>query len=117
MGCIGILGAMAVETAVLIQQLENRQVVQKFGLSFFTGSLRGQEVVIASGGIGTVNAGAATAVLLTHFQPDAVIFTGIAGGLGEAMTGDVVIASKAILSVMTPPSMMCPTLTCEGFQP
>ncbi len=94
---IGIMGAMAVETAVLIENLQNRQVVKKFGLSFYTGILQGQDVVIVSGGIGTVNAGAATAVLLSHFQIDAVIFTGVAGGLGEAATGDVVIGTKSIL--------------------
>ena len=94
---IGIMGAMAVETAVLIAEMTQRQVVTHLGLQFHVGLLRGQAVVIVSGGIGTVNAGAATAVLLTHFQPQALIFTGVAGGLGQALTGDVVIGSKAIL--------------------
>jgi adenosylhomocysteine nucleosidase len=77
--------------------LEQRQVVEVLGLRFYVGVLRGQNVVVVAGGIGTVNAGVATAVLLTHFQPQAVIFTGVAGGLGQAVTGDVVIGTKAIL--------------------
>jgi adenosylhomocysteine nucleosidase len=91
----GILGAFPEETRILIEHTTNKQTVTVFGIEFVTGELEGRQVVIALTGVGKVNSAMTTTVLLLHFQPAQVIFTGIAGGLNPALRpGDIVIADK-----------------------
>jgi adenosylhomocysteine nucleosidase len=52
-------------------------------------------VVVAQTGIGKVNAAMTTALLLDHFHPAQVVFTGIAGALNPDLhPGDVVIGER-----------------------
>ncbi len=52
-------------------------------------------MVIAQTGIGKVNAAIVTTLLLNHFQPRELVFTGIAGGVNtELSPGDLVIAKQ-----------------------
>ena len=60
------------------------------------GVLRGHDVAVAVGGVGTTNAAAATAALSATVSPDAVVCLGVAGGLAPALVGDVVIGSGLI---------------------
>jgi adenosylhomocysteine nucleosidase len=90
-----ILGAFADETALLKQQLSNRKDYRFEGISFFTGKLNNRPVVLANTGIGKVNAAMTTTVVITKFEPEEVIFTGIAGAINpELRPGDIVIAEK-----------------------
>ncbi|MDA0313734.1 MAG: 5'-methylthioadenosine/adenosylhomocysteine nucleosidase [Bacteroidetes bacterium] len=92
-----ILGALDQEIAILLDSLKEKKEVQRGGLTFYTGKLNGQEVVIGKSGVGKVNAAYSTAILLDHFTPKQLIFTGVAGGLHpEALPGDVVIGTKLI---------------------
>ena len=64
-------------------------------LRFATGTLNNQDVVIASTGIGKVNAAMTATLAIEHFRPNQVIFTGVAGGLNpDLYLGDIVIAQK-----------------------
>jgi adenosylhomocysteine nucleosidase len=90
-----VLGAFADETVLLKQQLSNRKDYSFEGISFFTGKLNNRPVVLADTGIGKVNAAMTTTLLITKFEPDEVIFTGIAGAINpELRPGDIVIAEK-----------------------
>jgi adenosylhomocysteine nucleosidase len=94
---IAVLGALDQEIAILLDSLKEKKEVQHGGLTFYTGKLNGQEVVIGKSGVGKVNAAYSTAILLDHFTPKQLIFTGVAGGLHpESLPGDIVIGTKLI---------------------
>jgi adenosylhomocysteine nucleosidase len=95
MQLIGIIGAMEPEVALLRQQINNATSTELGGYSFFSGSLAGVDVVLVQSGIGKVASALATALLIQHFKPDAVINTGSAGGFDpELNVGDVVISTE-----------------------
>ena len=53
-------------------------------------------VAVGVVGIGSVNSGAGTALVLERFHPSAVIFNGVAGALGGMEPGDVVLGQRSI---------------------
>lgn len=90
-----ILGALKDEVIALQAALQDKSECKLLGITFASGRLKGRRVVVASSGIGKVNAAASTALLLDHFKPSEVLFTGVAGGLNrELKAGDIVIAEK-----------------------
>ena len=92
-----ILGAMHSEIAPIVRQMTDRQTRKHLGVTFITGTLNGRSVVLARTSIGKVNAAMVSTLLLDHFRPSEVIFTGIAGCLNPKMhPGDVVIGQKLI---------------------
>jgi adenosylhomocysteine nucleosidase len=57
----------------------------------------GREVVLVLAGIGKVAAATTAALLLDRFAVDALLFTGVAGGLGDGVqVGDVVVAAELL---------------------
>jgi|GEM_PF-72318 len=92
---IAILGAFPEEVRILLTQVEDKreQIIQR--TPFTTGVLRGTRVVVALTGIGKVNAATSTMLMLEHFKPKVILFTGIAGGIDpQMMPGDIVIGTK-----------------------
>jgi len=90
-----ILGAFPPELVLLQGQLKEVKDTVIAHIHFLQGRLNGRNVVLAQTGIGKVNAAIVTALLLDHFQPKEVVFTGIAGGINPLlMPGDLVIASR-----------------------
>ena len=92
---IAIIVAMEKERIYITSELENCVCEEYSGIKFFTGSYRGTDVAVAEAGIGKVAAAYTTAVTLMRYSPEAVINTGIAGGLGILSQGDVVAVSEA----------------------
>ncbi|NWO20948.1 5'-methylthioadenosine/adenosylhomocysteine nucleosidase [Oribacterium sp. oral taxon 102] len=94
---IGIIGAMEEELSRLREALSEGTEEERGGLRFFSGKLSGREAVLVRSGIGKVNAGACTQLLIDRFQVDCVINTGIAGSLDPAIDiGDIVISEDAV---------------------
>ncbi len=92
-----ILSALAEEQAGLVDLLEARTTVQHAGRAFHTGLLWGRPVVLALSRIGKVAAATTTTVLIERFGARRVVFTGVAGGLGDGVrVGDVVVASRLL---------------------
>ena len=90
-----ILGAFDEEVIPLKEQLQNKHEQTIEGIKFVTGRLKTRKVVIASTGIGKVNAAMTTILVIEHFRPNEVIFTGISGGLNpQLLHGDIIIAEK-----------------------
>jgi len=88
-----ILGAFYEEVRILQESLKDRKEENIRGVRFVTGTLNGRRVVVAETGIGKVNAAMTTTLLVQVFQPQEILFTGIAGGLNpDLMPGDIVIA-------------------------
>lgn len=94
---IAIMGALDQEIAILLDSMKSFKKVNRGGIDFYTGKLKGKKVVILKAGVGKVNAAYSTAILAENFDPKAVIFTGVAGGLHPAaLPGDIVIGEKLV---------------------
>ena len=92
---IGVLGAFPEEVKFLLSHVQQKTdfVIQR--ILFTEGILNGQHVVIAQTGIGKVNAALTTILLIEHFHPKAILFTGIAGAINPDLSpGDLVIGTK-----------------------
>ncbi len=97
MKTIGIIGAMDEEVSRLKEKMQVKRIEKKAGMDFFEGDLAGKDVVIVRSGIGKVNAGICTQILVDDFQVEAVINTGVAGSLkNEINIGDIVLSSDAL---------------------
>lgn len=94
---IGIIGAMDTEISLLNSVMENVRT-EKIGMqTFYLGSCRGTGTVISKAGVGKVNAAACASAMILRYGAEAVINTGVAGGVGtELEVGDTVIADSAI---------------------
>lgn len=91
MKLIGIIGAMEVEVASLKEMMTDVTIRTKASMEFNHGYLNGKEVVVVRSGIGKVNAGICTQILVDDYGVDCVINTGIAGSLrNEINIGDIV---------------------------
>jgi adenosylhomocysteine nucleosidase len=90
-----ILGALRDEVTLLQAALQDKTETKLLGIPFTTGRLKGRRVVVVASGVGKVNASVTTTLLLDHFKPSEVLFSGVAGGLNRDLkTGDIVIAEK-----------------------
>ena len=82
------------EIAPVEARLKPSTVTQIQGVIFTSGSIDGTPIVAARSGAGKVNAAFAATLLVDHFSPSAVIFTGTAGAIDtELNPGDVVIGT------------------------
>lgn len=81
---IGILGAEKQEIALLQNILEGNELSIATAL-FYEGKIGNIDVVLVHAGIGKVNAAIATQILITKFEVDYVINTGIAGALDPTL--------------------------------
>ena len=90
MNRIGIIGAMDEEVSRLKEKMHIEKVQKKAGMEFCHGNLGGKDVVVVRSGIGKVNAGICTQILIDDFGVEGVINTGIAGSLkNEINIGDM----------------------------
>jgi len=61
------------------------------------GTFKGVDIALAQSGIGKVNATICTQMMIDLYQPSAMIFSGVAGGLLPNMQpGDIIVASHVI---------------------
>jgi adenosylhomocysteine nucleosidase len=90
-----IVGSSDEEVQLIKDHIKDRREAVFLGIRFFSGKVGKRSVVLAQTGVGKVNAAMSTTLLLDHYKPREVIFTGIAGGLNpDLLPGDVVIALK-----------------------
>lgn len=94
---LGIIGAMDEEVSILKEKLEAEQVKTIASMDFHAGKLEGKDVVIVRSGIGKVNAAVCAQILISVFEVDCVINTGVAGSLrNEINIGDIVLSKDAL---------------------
>ncbi|MCQ4021595.1 MULTISPECIES: 5'-methylthioadenosine/adenosylhomocysteine nucleosidase [unclassified Ruminococcus] len=94
---IGIICALNVEVEGLIDKMENTMETSKAGMTFYSGTVFGKEVVAVECGIGKVNAAMCAQVMIDLFAPSQIINSGIAGALSEeTQIGDVVICRDVV---------------------
>ena len=87
---IGIIGAMEVEVARLVQSMTGAKEVTKAGMHFYDGKIGGTDAVVVRCGIGKVNAGLCVQILCDLFDVTHLINTGIAGSLEEEINISVI---------------------------
>lgn len=91
----GILGAFDAEVELLKAEMEDKKETVIMGIPFTEGVLKGRSVVLAETGVGKVNAAVTTTLLIEHYDPEEVVFTGIAGGVNPGLNpGDIIIGLK-----------------------
>lgn len=92
---IAIIGALEKEVRHIYAAVENGTVADEAGLKVVGGQYHGFNVVATTAGMGTVNAAAAAQHLISAHGANALIFSGVAGGLNPALhIGDVVIGER-----------------------
>ena len=91
---LAVIGAMDEEIQLIKKRMTQKKVSEHAQITVVTGKFKGTEIVLAQSGIGKVNATICTQMLIDLFNPGALIFSGVAGGLLPNMLAcDVIIAS------------------------
>ncbi len=93
---IGIIGAMKEELDIILKEVKELEEVKLRIRTFYTGTISGKKVVIVLAGIGKVNAGITTSLLIENFDVDSVINIGVAGGQKGVSHKDVVISKEVL---------------------
>lgn len=94
---IGIIGAMSEEIQGFKKILEDIDEERIGNLIFYTGTMHDKDIVLLETGIGKVNAAIGATLMIEAFDVEAIIFTGVAGGINEDLDlGDVVISKDLI---------------------
>lgn len=94
---VGLMGAMHEELALLLAAMPDEQRVHVAGRDFWQGHWQGRPVVVVLSRIGKVAAATTATALIEHFGVRQIVFTGVAGGLGDGVrVGDVVLADALV---------------------
>lgn len=97
MNRIGIIGAMDEEVDILVELMDIKETIEKASLKFYKGTLEGKDIVLVRCGIGKVNSALCAQILISEFDVDAIVNTGVAGALhSELDVLDMVISTDAI---------------------
>ncbi len=92
-----IIGAMDCEVNKLRELLINPVTVEHGKLKITTGKIEDKDVIIAQSGVGKVNAALNTQYIIDKFNPQYIINTGVAGGIGNGLSvGDIVIGKELV---------------------
>ena len=92
---IGIIAAMKPEMDILKQNLDHIQDVKVAGFVFYIGKINEKDIVLCECGVGKVNSGIASSLMIAEFECNLIINTGLCGGLGLHKR-DVVIAKEVL---------------------
>lgn len=119
------MSALLDEQRGLLEQLSNPQRVKRAGRTFWCGQWFGHEVVLVLSKVGKVAAATTTTALIEAFGVNQVLFTGVAGGIGDGVkVGDVVVANEFVQHDMDSsplfarfeiPLYGCATFACDTF--
>ncbi len=93
---VGVLGIDR-EVAPIEARLQGSREVPVRGYVFRVGTLNGRQVVVGRSAAGKVNAAIVATVLIGHFNPSALFFSGTAGAIDQSLRpGDVVIGTGVV---------------------
>ena len=121
---LAIMSALLDEQRGLLEQLRHPQRVERAGRTFWCGQWFEHDVVLVLSKVGKVAAATTTTVLIEAFGVDRVVFTGVAGGIGDGVNvGDVVVANEFVQHDMDSsplfarfeiPLYGCTSFACDG---
>ena len=88
---------MSSEYGQLASLLEDARECERGGMTYLTGKLAANDIILRQCGIGKVNAAIGAAELIRSFEPDAMVSTGVAGGIDCCLgVMDVVVSSSVV---------------------
>ncbi len=91
------MSALPQEIAALHALMSGMESIAVGGHQLHRGVIDTHDVVLAAVGVGKVNAAMVTTLALAHVEFSAVLFTGVAGSLDEAVgIGDVVVGERVV---------------------
>jgi adenosylhomocysteine nucleosidase len=93
---IGIIGAMEIELEKIKAQIKDIKETNLGIRTFYSGTINDKEVVVALAGIGKVNAGVTTSLLIENYPVTSIINIGVAGGQKGVKHKDVVISTEVL---------------------
>jgi len=94
---IALFGAFDEEITELLRNLEGDRKQQWSSFTFHQGRIGGREVVISKSGVGKSMAAMLTQKIIDLFDPDCIIFTGLAGAINPDLDiGDTVVARDCL---------------------
>ncbi len=94
---LGIICPMAIEAEAIIAAMENADVEVCGGIEYTAGTIGKTEVVCAICGVGKVYAAMCAQAMIIRFAPDAIVNTGVGGGLSrELAIGDVAVSNAVV---------------------
>jgi len=94
---VGIISAMNEELALIRESMKVERVDTIARRTFVVGSIGGVPCVCVQAGVGKVNAAITAEILVSHYGVDAVIFSGVAGGINSGLgIGDIVISEQVL---------------------
>lgn len=92
---VAVISAFEPEWQALRSRLHDRSDHAVNGTVFMTGTISGKHVVLFLSGVGPINAAMATQLVLERFHIDAIVISGIGGGVNpELSIGDVVVPKE-----------------------
>ncbi|SDH85310.1 adenosylhomocysteine nucleosidase [Alteribacillus persepolensis] len=107
---VGIIGPMEVEIDILRSNMDIEKEHDIAGLTFYEGTLKDQNIVLVQSGIGKVNASVAAQALISEFNVDTLINSGVAGSIHpDVGLGDIVISTQTVHHDMDE--------TAKGYEP
>ena len=97
METIGIIFAMNEELLALKKNFTIDKIRKIYELTFYEIDLIGKRIILVESGVGKVNAGRTTQILIDNYKPDAIYNIGVAGGIDKSLeVGDVIISTSLI---------------------
>lgn len=96
MKTIAIINAMHKEHEQLVALLSEANTIKDGRFTFVEGQYNGQKLILMESGIGKVNAAVGAVELIHRYHPDALINTGVAGGIDKKLAIMDVVAGERV---------------------
>lgn len=97
MKTFGIIAAMQEEMQEIEKIMQHKENIKLYNLNIIKGKINEYNIVLVEAGVGKVNAGRVTQILIDNFKIDAIINVGSAGSATDELNiGDIVIGKKLV---------------------
>ena len=94
---IGIIGAVESEVRALKELMDKSVIENISSIDFYTGNIKGVDIVVAAAGVGKVNAAVCAQTMILKYSPELIINVGAAGGLADNFNiGDIAVADSVV---------------------
>ena len=105
MTTIGVIGAMQNEIEKLIEKYELKK--DKINKDIYVNTFNDKSIVVAMSGVGKVNSAAMTQYIIDNYNVDAIINSGVAGGINSNIkVMDIIISDYVTYHDFEPVSIM-----------
>ena len=97
MKTFGIIAAMQEEMQEIEKIMQYKENIKLYNLNIIKAKINEYNIVLVEAGVGKVNAGRVTQILIDNFKIDAIINVGSAGSATDELNiGDIVIGKKLV---------------------